>query len=173
MKPSLLVLMVAGCATFAGPSLAQTQVDLLRELCLVTEMRREPFDRLAAERGGERLLRIVRAGEPQDSQTWETMYGMKATGMQFWMSGETGGTDSSHATSCGVAATEPDVDWRSALEALALELEMSPAPAVERPNSLEARAWSTDSSARLSLSYDLYRSGLTVRFTRPSTISAQ
>jgi|GEM_PF-1699232 len=159
----------AGCAAILAPSLASAQVALLREACLATEMDREAFERLADERDWEMLIRVVSAGNlPPDDGSWETMYRSQAGGPQFWMSNETPGANPSHATSCGVAATEPDTNWRSDLEGLAFELGMDSTSATPRPNSLEAGAWTTDRPDPVSLSYDLYRSGLTVRITRPS-----
>lgn len=169
MRPALLALVSACSVGSAGACFAQSQFDDLREACLRTEMRREAFERLADERDWEQLLRVVRAGDPLDTTVWESMYRAQPGRRQFWMSGENAGADPAHATSCGVAATDPDADWRSRAGALALELGMTPSPTAPRPNSVEARAWSTVEPTALSLSYDLYPSGLTVRLTRPGT----
>jgi len=173
MNKAPLALMALSCATFVGPSVAVAQVDVLHDVCMETEMRREAYDQLAADRGWERLLRIVRSNEPQDTRVWESMYGERSGGLQFWLSGETTGSDPSHATSCGLASTRPVDTWRADLQAYALQLGMMPAPATAKQNSLEAGAWSTEGPDPLSLSYDLYRSGLTLRFTRPSTVHIQ
>lgn len=150
-----------------------TPAGYLRELCVATAMQRAGYESFAASRGWQKLLRVVRADEPLDTRVWESMYGLRAGGVQSWMSGETGGEDPSQATSCGIAVTELNGEWRADLETLASELAMGSAKAVAKPNSLEARAWSTDTPNPLSLSYDLYPSGLTLRLTRSSITSAQ
>lgn len=162
----LTALLLAGLAApLATARPAQTQIERLREACLATDMQREPFERLIGARGLAPLIGVLRPGEDPTLKDWMTGY--DDGGIQIVMSGEP--ADRSNATDCGVLTPRPEGDWRGEVEALALELHMQPATADGLANALESRSWTGDDG--LTLSYEVYRQAVVVRFARPSTAS--
>lgn len=183
MKTYLVyALALSACASAPEqPNAGPDHLQLLRDACLATEMRRDAYEQLSRERGWKEAILVVRAGDPRlmDTSIWESRYGLHGAGARgapsatFLMSGETAGADPSYATYCAVMADEPAGNWRSRMERFASELDMRAAPTVEDPDVLEARAWSTDADSPLTFGYKLYDNGLVVRIARPSTTNAQ
>jgi len=164
-SPALLAALVGGVAVLA-PSFATAQVALLRQACLGTAMQQDAYVEFAADRGWSRSIRIVVAGDPSIAQNWEHMFRDESTGIQSWMSGQNA-ISRSDATSCGIADTDPAETWRQDMEALAVELGMLPTTATPGEQAIEAGAWLRSGPDALSLSYDRYPSGVTVRLRRP------
>jgi len=179
---ALLALALAACSSVSGEPVGdQAHADLLRDGCLASEMRREPFERLAAERGwgkliprvvvapGQTLAQAIRA---MDDGTWDRAYGDRD--LRIIMSGLSAAPDPSSATVCEVSGPEPRGDWRSDLEQVAAALQMRPLEPSPAPEGAKERTWSaSDGVDPMTLSYKLSRKELVVRLARRSAMNAE
>lgn len=166
MRFSLLALAVLGVAAIpVDHALAQTQVQRLREACVATDMNRESFQRAFADSGFEPLIPVFRQGE-QPRSDW--MSGYDDDGVQIVMEGKPPSAD---ATDCGVLDPRPAEGWRSDVEQLAQDLDMSPVATNAMPNVLDSRSWTAAGERPLTLHYEVYREAVVVRFARPTASS--
>lgn len=124
----------------AGDPVPAPGVDLMREACVATEMRSDNLRAVANERGWEALLRVVRSEDDRrridTDPNWEGAYAA-ASGRVI----VSGAKDQQPLIStCTVVVEAPDAGWRSSVEALAGELQMSAGEATTQDD-VESRTW--------------------------------
>jgi hypothetical protein len=156
-----LVLAIVGVAGMPlDHALAQTQLQRLRDACIATDMNHESFQRAFAGRGFEPLLPV---GRPSG---W--MSGYQDGSVQIVMEGRLGSPD---ATRCSVLDRRPAEGWRSEVERLAQDLDLSPVASDPLPDAIDSRSWTAAGERPLTLHYEVYREAVVVRFAKPPATS--
>ena len=162
-------LLIAGFLAGGAPSPDQHPArlaDMVREACVVTELRREEFEKVARTHRWKPTPITSASGE---QAAWTVAFRDGAASLI--MSGAVGNAEANPdlAALCMVSVPEPRGDWQGDIADLAVELGMTPEPSYNLGGA-DVRTWSRLGSQTLTAAYQPGNRTVAVTLSRQTVV---